>query len=72
MMACIPKPKNHTDRCSFCNGHEPAIEHVHWGAGCANLCRRHAKQVARSARRQHRTVETYELKGQQTLPGIAS
>jgi hypothetical protein len=38
--------------------------------GCANLCRRHARQVKRSAKRQHRRVESTELRGQRTLPGI--
>jgi hypothetical protein len=71
-MTCLGKPRNHTGRCAFSHGHEDAVEHVHWGTGCANLCARCARQVKRSARRQHRTVEATELKGQQTLPGVAS
>ena len=71
-MTCFAKPRNHTGRCAFCSGHEDAVEHVHWGGGCANLCRRHATQVKRSAKRQHRACEATALKGQQTLPGIAS
>lgn len=71
-MTCYAKPRNHTERCAFCNGHEPAVEHVHWGTGCANLCKAHARAVKRSAWRQHRAIETREIKGQQALPGIGA
>jgi hypothetical protein len=58
------------------NGHAAlaldAVENVHWGAGWANLCARHANQVKRSACRQRRTEESIEPEGQQMLPEIAS
>jgi hypothetical protein len=68
-MTCLGKPRNHKGGRVFCNGHEDAVENVHWGG---NLCARHAKQVKRSSRRQRRRVGSTELKGQQTPPGTAS
>ena len=71
-MTCLGKSRNHTGACVFCNGHEDAVENVNWGAGCVNLCARHAKQVNCSAGWQRRMVASADLKGEQTRSGIPS
>ena len=70
-MAChFLKPKWHRTICAFCSSAVPAVKHVRWPAGCANLCAVHAQKLERSWRKRMRChIETgpVEVQGNQEV-----